>query len=107
MDTRTADFLAVNRIFDPTTKGGFLPCRTPTFGQPMDRRAEGRRRGGCRQLWQRYYRRLLGLARKKLGDSPRRVADEEDVVLSAFQASVNEHKRTASRTCTTATTCGT
>ena len=38
------------------------------------------------RLWQRYYRRLLGLARKKLGDSPRRVADEEDVVLSAFQS---------------------
>jgi RNA polymerase sigma factor (sigma-70 family) len=38
------------------------------------------------KLWQRYYRRLLALARKKLGDSPRRVADEEDVVLSAFQS---------------------
>jgi RNA polymerase sigma factor (sigma-70 family) len=37
-------------------------------------------------LWQRYYRRLLGLARKKLGDSPRRVADEEDVALSAFRS---------------------
>ena len=36
------------------------------------------------RLWQRYYRRLMGLARKKLGDSPRRMADEEDVVLSAF-----------------------
>ncbi len=38
------------------------------------------------KLWQRYYRRLIGLARKKLGDSPRRVADEDDVVLSAFQS---------------------
>jgi len=37
-------------------------------------------------LWQRYYRRLVGLARKKLGDSPRRVADEDDVVLSAFRS---------------------
>ena len=38
------------------------------------------------RLWQRYYRRLMGLARKKLGASPRRVADEDDVVLSAFQS---------------------
>ncbi|MGA2259105.1 MAG: sigma-70 family RNA polymerase sigma factor [Thermoguttaceae bacterium] len=38
------------------------------------------------RLWQRYYRRLVGLARKKLGDSPRRVADEEDVVVSAFRS---------------------
>ena len=38
------------------------------------------------KLWQRYFRRLVGLARKKLGDSPRRVADEEDVAISAFQS---------------------
>ncbi|MGE3408365.1 MAG: ECF-type sigma factor [Pirellulales bacterium] len=37
-------------------------------------------------LWQRYYHRLVALARKKLGDSPRRVADEEDVVLNAFHS---------------------
>jgi RNA polymerase sigma factor (sigma-70 family) len=35
-------------------------------------------------LWERYYRRLVGLARKKLRDTPRRAADEEDVALSAF-----------------------
>ena len=38
------------------------------------------------KLWQRYFRRLVGLARKKLGDSPRRVADEEDVGNGAFQS---------------------
>jgi len=38
------------------------------------------------RLWKRYYGRLLALARKKLGDSPRRIADEEDVVLSAFRS---------------------
>jgi hypothetical protein len=32
-----------------------------------------------RQLWVRYCHRLVGLARKKLADTPRRVADEEDV----------------------------
>jgi DNA-directed RNA polymerase specialized sigma24 family protein len=38
------------------------------------------------QLWERYFRRLVGLARKRLGDAPRRVADEEDVALSAFDS---------------------
>jgi RNA polymerase sigma factor (sigma-70 family) len=38
------------------------------------------------KLWQRYFRRLIGLARKRLGDSPRRAADEEDVAISAFQS---------------------
>jgi DNA-directed RNA polymerase specialized sigma24 family protein len=40
------------------------------------------------QLWQRYYRGLVGLARKKLGDLPRRARDEEDVALSAFDSFV-------------------
>src|SRR5262245_50831550 len=39
-------------------------------------------------LWQRYYRGLVGLARKKLGGLPRRVADEEDVALSVFDSFV-------------------
>jgi RNA polymerase sigma factor (sigma-70 family) len=38
----------------------------------------------AQKLWERYYRRLVGLARKKLRDAPRRAADEEDVALSAF-----------------------
>ena len=38
------------------------------------------------QLWERYFKRLVGLARKKLSDSPRRAADEEDVALSAFDS---------------------
>jgi RNA polymerase sigma factor (sigma-70 family) len=37
-------------------------------------------------LWERYYRRLVGLARKKLGDAPRRATDEDDVVQSAFNS---------------------
>ena len=36
--------------------------------------------------WERYFRRLVGLAHKKLQDTPRRVADEEDVALSAFHS---------------------
>jgi DNA-directed RNA polymerase specialized sigma24 family protein len=38
------------------------------------------------QLWRRYFQRLVALARKKLADTPRRVADEEDVALSAFDS---------------------
>ena len=37
-----------------------------------------------RPLWDRYFHRLVGLARKRLRGSPRRAADEEDVALSAF-----------------------
>jgi RNA polymerase sigma factor (sigma-70 family) len=37
-------------------------------------------------LWERYYHRLVGLARKKLADMPRRAIDEEDVVQSAFNS---------------------
>jgi DNA-directed RNA polymerase specialized sigma24 family protein len=38
----------------------------------------------AQQLWERYFRRLVGLARKKLENAPRGGADEEDVALSAF-----------------------
>jgi DNA-directed RNA polymerase specialized sigma24 family protein len=35
-------------------------------------------------LWERYFPRLVGLARQKLRGGPRQVADEEDVALSVF-----------------------
>src|SRR5436190_16742684 len=37
-------------------------------------------------LWERYYRAVIALARQRLGDLPRRAADEEDVALSAFDS---------------------
>lgn len=40
----------------------------------------------AQQLWERYYTRLVALAKKKLGGAPRRAADEEDVVISAFES---------------------
>jgi DNA-directed RNA polymerase specialized sigma24 family protein len=40
----------------------------------------------AQKLWERYFHRLVGLARGKLAISPRRVADEEDVALSAFNS---------------------
>jgi DNA-directed RNA polymerase specialized sigma24 family protein len=39
-----------------------------------------------RRLWERYFPRLVGLASVRLGDLPRRVADEEDVVQAVFTA---------------------
>jgi RNA polymerase sigma factor (sigma-70 family) len=43
-------------------------------------------RAHVQQLWERYYRRLVGLARQKLGDLPRTAIDEEDVALGAFDS---------------------
>jgi len=40
----------------------------------------------ARLLWQRYYRELVELARARLGQTPRRIADEEDVALSVLHS---------------------
>lgn len=37
-----------------------------------------------RRLWDRYFDRVVAAARKRLGDAPRRVADEEDIAVSVF-----------------------
>jgi DNA-directed RNA polymerase specialized sigma24 family protein len=50
------------------------------------RQLQAGNREPVQKLWERYYRELVILARKKLGDLPRRVADEEDVALSAFDS---------------------
>ena len=42
--------------------------------------------GAARPLWDRYFHRLVGLARKRLREAPRRAADEEDLALSAFDS---------------------
>lgn len=38
------------------------------------------------EIWQRYYQRLVGLARRVLESSPRAAMDEEDVALSAVKS---------------------
>jgi len=43
-------------------------------------------RTAAQQLWERYFQRLVGLARAQLRGTPRRAADEEDVALSAFES---------------------
>src|SRR5262245_4936779 len=50
----------------------------------------GKLRGGdeeaAQRLWERYFARLVELARFKLQGTSRRAADEEDVALSAFHS---------------------
>jgi DNA-directed RNA polymerase specialized sigma24 family protein len=48
------------------------------------RRLQQGDREAVQQLWDAYYRRLMGLARAKLGRLSQRMADKEDVALSAF-----------------------
>jgi DNA-directed RNA polymerase specialized sigma24 family protein len=43
-------------------------------------------RSVAQELWEAYFLRLVGLARARLRDVPRRIADEEDVALSAFDS---------------------
>ncbi len=55
---------------------------------PITRWIDGLRAGddeAIRNLWNYYFDRLVGLARVRLGTSPRRVADEEDIALSVFR----------------------
>jgi DNA-directed RNA polymerase specialized sigma24 family protein len=40
----------------------------------------------AQKLWERYFQRLVGLARKKIRGARPRAADEEDVALSAFDS---------------------
>jgi len=50
------------------------------------RKLEKGERAGVQKLWDRYFQRLVGFARKKLQAVPRRAADEEEVALSAFNS---------------------
>ncbi len=53
-------------------------------------RCIGKIKGGdgdaVQELWERYHRRLAGLARAQLRGTPRRAADEEDVVVDAMDS---------------------
>jgi DNA-directed RNA polymerase specialized sigma24 family protein len=53
--------------------------------QWLDRMAQGDQQA-IQRIWEQYYRPLTAVARQKLGDLPRRMVDEEDVVLSAFNS---------------------
>jgi RNA polymerase sigma factor (sigma-70 family) len=53
--------------------------------QWLDRMAQGNQQA-IQRIWEHYYQPLLAVARRKLGDLPRRMIDEEDVVVSAFNS---------------------
>ena len=60
-----------------------------TTDDDVTRWLEGLARGddlAIQRIWDRYSDQLMRLARRKLGDSSRRMADEEDVALSAFHS---------------------
>jgi DNA-directed RNA polymerase specialized sigma24 family protein len=40
----------------------------------------------AQRLWEAYFQKLVAMARNRLGNTPRRAADEEDVALSAFKS---------------------
>ena len=72
--------------------GGAVAVRSGPGGHMMDdpvtRWIQGLKAGDDRaiaQLWNHYFDRLVRLARNRLGTSPRRMADEEDVALSVFR----------------------
>src|SRR4051812_13406606 len=48
------------------------------------RQLEAGDREAAQPLWERYFRRLVGLVRARLQGMPSTAADEEDVALSAF-----------------------
>jgi DNA-directed RNA polymerase specialized sigma24 family protein len=50
------------------------------------RRLQAGEQAAFQKLWERYFRRLVALVRKRLQGAPRGAADEEDVVLSAFDS---------------------
>src|SRR5215510_15571495 len=47
---------------------------------------KGGNEAAVQRLWERYFARLVELARQRLRGAPRRAADEEDVALSAFDS---------------------
>jgi hypothetical protein len=50
------------------------------------RRLQTGEQAAFQKLWERYFRCLVGLARKRLRGVPRSAADEEHVALSAFDS---------------------
>jgi DNA-directed RNA polymerase specialized sigma24 family protein len=63
-----------------------IPTSSPGSVTALVERVKAGDHEAVRLLWQRYFPRLVGLARKRLQGMPCRVADEEDAALSAFNS---------------------
>jgi DNA-directed RNA polymerase specialized sigma24 family protein len=74
-------------LFDcPGIPGGAPPMSSAGSVTHWLARLQAGDREAAQQLWERYFRRLVGLARDRLRGAPRGAADEEDVALSAFDS---------------------
>jgi RNA polymerase sigma-70 factor, ECF subfamily len=62
------------------------PSPTPVATQQLLERAAAGDQDAARELYDRYFRRLLGLARSRLDGLARQKVDAEDVVQSAFKS---------------------
>jgi DNA-directed RNA polymerase specialized sigma24 family protein len=68
---------------------GSRPVQPQTIGNSVTRWIRALKQGddtAAQGLWEVYFRRLVSVARARLRDAPRRVADEEDVALNAFDS---------------------
>jgi DNA-directed RNA polymerase specialized sigma24 family protein len=61
-------------------------CQTHTVTELLAKLKAGEQGQPQQELWNRYFTRLVALARQKLGQTPRRAVDEEDIVLSALNS---------------------
>lgn len=74
------------------SRGTFLEVGIESMTSPgsetslIQRLKAGHDKEACQEIWQRYFLRLVALARKRLRSVPRRARDEEDVALSAFDS---------------------
>jgi DNA-directed RNA polymerase specialized sigma24 family protein len=71
------------------TQNGFRRTLRGDTGNSVTRWIPGLRRGdqaAAQGLWEVYFHRLVALAHARLRNAPRRMADEEDVALSAFDS---------------------
>src|SRR5262249_8234365 len=64
--------------------GGNRPMSSPGSVTCWIHQLKAGDQAAVQRLWESYFGRLVGLARRKLQGAPRAAADEEDVALSAF-----------------------
>jgi RNA polymerase sigma factor (sigma-70 family) len=82
LDQKPVENGSKSREFTMSTDGSItrLLRQLDESGVPSDRqRAQ-------QAIWERFFQQLVVVARRKLGSSPRRVKDEEDVVISAMES---------------------
>ena len=72
---KSASLAGQDRCMDEETKKSLLPTENDCISDEQ-----------AAEIWNEFFPKLAGIARKKLGALPRRASDEEDVVLSAMNS---------------------